>query len=101
MSVFVIARMQVEPANLEKLFTERPEVFKKVSEEAKQVGALHHRFVAGDGEVLIIDEWNDAESFQKFFSSQPDIADLMASAGVQGPPEVSIYRPLDDAPDLF
>jgi hypothetical protein len=34
------------------------------------------------------------------FGGQPEIADLMADVGVDGPPEVSIYRVVD-TPDRF
>jgi quinol monooxygenase YgiN len=100
MSVFVIARLKVDPAKLETLFSERPNDFEAIADEAKQVGALHHRFVGGNGEVLIIDEWDKAESFQHFFANHAKIAELMQAADVQGPPEVSVYRPLD-SPDTF
>lgn len=100
MSVIVIGRFKADPANLKKVFAERAADFKAVSEEAKGVGAVHHRFAAGDGEVLILDEWNNAESFHKFFGGNTTIAEIMQAAGVQGPPEFQIYEALD-SPDLF
>ena len=66
---------------------------------AKKAGAIHHQFVAGDGEVLVVDEWDSAESFEKFFSD-PRIAGLMQSAGVAGPPEISVFQVMD-SPDRF
>ena len=50
--------------------------------------------------MLIIDEWDEADRFGAFFSSQPEIADHMADSGVEGAPEVSIYRVID-TPDRF
>ncbi|OHV37175.1 hypothetical protein BCD49_17720 [Pseudofrankia sp. EUN1h] len=55
---------------------------------------MHHRFVVGDGEVLAIDEWESVEAFQGFFASQATIPALMEAAGVQGPPQVSVYQSL-------
>ena len=100
MSVIVIARLKVDPAKFEDLVARRGPEMVPISQKGKAAGALHHQFVAGDGEVLIIDEWDDAEHFGTFFSSQPEIADLMADGGVEGPPEVSIYRVVD-TPDRF
>jgi heme-degrading monooxygenase HmoA len=100
MSVFVIVRLKVDATKLEQLFSERTNDFEAVGEEAREKGALHHRFVAGNGEVLIVDEWDKAESFQHFFANHAMIADFMKSAGVEGPPEVTVYRPLD-SPDQF
>ena len=100
MSVIVIGTMKVDPENIEKLWKERQSDFEAIVVEAKKAGALHHRWGIGTDEVLIIDEWPDAESFQSFFGSQPKIADLMASAGVQGPPEFTIVE-AKQGPDEF
>jgi hypothetical protein len=47
----------------------------------------------------VIDEWPDAESFQRFFDSQPDIPRVMQEGGVRGAPQISFYRKLD-TPDV-
>ena len=100
MSVIVIARLKVDPARFKDLVARRGGELPAISQKGKEAGALHHQFVAGDGEVLIIDEWDDAEHFGAFFSGQPEIADLMADGGVEGPPEVTIYETVD-TPDRF
>jgi hypothetical protein len=99
-SVIVIGRMTVDPANVEKLWSDRKDDFLAVLKEAKTAGALHHRWGFGDGYVSIIDEWRDAASFQQFFENQPVIAELMQQAGVQGPPEFQILE-AKRAPDEF
>ena len=48
----------------------------------------------------MIDEWPDAESFQQFFESQPEIPGIMQEAGAQGAPQITFYRKLD-TPDIF
>jgi heme-degrading monooxygenase HmoA len=100
MSVLVIARLKVDPAKFDDLVARRGNEMPEISQKGKAAGALHHQFVAGDGEVLIVDEWDDADHFGAFFASQPEIADLMADGGVEGPPEVTIYRVVD-TPDRF
>jgi quinol monooxygenase YgiN len=99
MAVVVIARMKLDPASLEEAFTANRSVFEAVSADAKKAGATRHQFVAGDGEVVIIDEWPDAQSFQQFFAD-PRIAELMQQTGVAGPPDISIYTAMD-SPDRF
>jgi hypothetical protein len=42
--------------------------------------------VAG-GEVLVVDDGTDPQSFQRFFSSSPDIAEMMGEAGVTSEPQ--------------
>jgi quinol monooxygenase YgiN len=100
MSVIVIIQMKADPANVERLWQERAADFEAVSTVGKAAGAIHHRWGFGDGEVVIIDEWPDAESFHGFFSSQPKIAELMAAGGVQGPPDITILE-ARTAPDEF
>jgi hypothetical protein len=48
----------------------------------------------------VIDEWPDAESFQKFFAGQADIPKVMAAGGIQGQPEITVMRKMD-MPDEF
>ena len=100
MSVIVIAHLTVEPGNLEKLWRERKDVFEAIRETAEGVGAKHHQWGFGDGEVVIIDEWVDGASFQKFFDGDTRIAGLMQEAGVQGPPRVEVLE-LKVGPDTF
>jgi quinol monooxygenase YgiN len=99
MTASVIVKLKVDPERMEKLFSERLDDLLEVKAAAEAAGAVHHLFAAGDGEVLIVDEWEDAESFGNFFDN-PTIAEMMAEVGVQGPPEVSIYQVLE-SPDRF
>jgi hypothetical protein len=99
-SVLVIARLKVDPAKFHDLLARRGSEFPAISQKGRAAGALHHQVVAGDGEVLIIDEWDDPAHFGAFFSGQPGIADLMADGGVEGPPEVTIFEVIH-SPDRF
>jgi heme-degrading monooxygenase HmoA len=101
MSVLVIGHMTVDPANVVKLWADRKADFEAVAKESKAQGAIHHRWGVGDGQVVIVDEWPDAQSFQKFFESQATIPELMQAAGVQGPPQFEILEVRSDAPDEF
>jgi hypothetical protein len=95
MSVVMIMRIKGNPADLER-YAAGPggEVMRRVGEAAKVAGVIRHRFVAGDGEVVAIDEWPDEQSFHNFFASQTEIPEAMRDAGAQGQPEISFYRPL-------
>jgi hypothetical protein len=67
------------------------EFLEGISGSASGDGMLHHRFVAGDGEVMVIDEWETAEQFQAFFGGNPQVEEVMTSIGMTGPPEVSVF----------
>jgi hypothetical protein len=100
MSVIVIGHMTVDPANVEALWRDRKADFEAVAKAAKAAGATHHQWAFGDGVVVIVDEWPDAASFQKFFESQTKIGELMQAGGVQGPPTFEILES-KAAPDTF
>jgi len=101
MSVIVIGRFHGNPTDVEAYASGTgADVMRRLGEASRSAGAVSHRFVAGNNEFLLIDEWVDEESFQKFFANQPDIPLAMRDAGVQGPPEFSFYRPMN-TPDQF
>ena len=96
MSVKVIQRIPVDPAAMERAAGENRDTFLGIVEHAKSNGGIHHEFWAGDGEVLVIDEWESPEAFQAFWDNQgPKIAPLMAAAGTSGPEAPVFYRLLD------
>jgi hypothetical protein len=101
MSVIVILRIPGNPADLER-YAAGPGggIMQRIGEAGKAAGAVRHTFAGGDNEVLIIDEWPDEQTFQKFFAGQPEIADVMRNGGAQGAPETTFYRKLD-TPDQF
>ena len=52
----------------------------------------HPRWAFGDGVVVNIDEWPDADAFRKFFDTQTQIPVLMQAAGLEGPPTFEILE---------
>ncbi len=96
MSVMMGMRLTVDPARFEALAREKQELMQEISGRAKELGAIHHRFMAGDGEVMVADEWPNAEAFQAFFEEQGEkIGALMAEAGVSNEPQPMFWRPID------
>ena len=100
MSVIVIGRLSVDPANVARLWVDRRADFEDIAQRARAAGATHHRWGFGDDYVVLIDEWPDAASFQNFFGTEAAIADLMQAAGMQGPPDFAILE-AREGPDHF
>jgi quinol monooxygenase YgiN len=100
MSVVAIVRLAADENKVREVLNARAADIEKVSAAAKEAGALSHRFVSANGQVLIIDEWNDGESFTSFFGSNKTIAEVMMAAGVTDRPNIEIYTPLE-APGTF
>ena|SRR5436309_1406423 len=102
MSVMMGMRISVDPKRFEDVVANNGDKFVTIAERAKEHGATRHAFYAsgaGD-EVLVVDEWPDTESFEKFFSSSPDIGELMGEAGVTSQPQPVFWHELD-TPDKF
>ena len=95
MSVFMILRVQGDPNTLEQYASSNAEMMQRIADAGKAAGAILHAFAGSDNEILVIDEWPDEGSFQRFFNSQPEIPRLMQEGGVTGAPQISFYRKLD------
>jgi heme-degrading monooxygenase HmoA len=102
MSVMMGLRIAVDPDRFEAAINSNPERLLAISERARQHGATAHRFYASEAgdEVLVVDEWPDADTFNQFFSNSPDIGEMMAEAGVTSEPHPVFWRELD-TPDKF
>jgi quinol monooxygenase YgiN len=97
MSTIVTIWFQGDPDQLERYADEHTERIKSVSERAKGYGVIAHRFYGSeDGQIMVVDEWPDAESFQAFFEAERDqIQAVMDAAGVTSEPEVTFWRKLE------
>jgi hypothetical protein len=72
----------------------------EITASTKGAGIMHHRFVSGDGELVVIDEWENADQFQKFFDENPKVAEVMSSIGMTGAPVISVFEAVDSAGTL-
>ena len=98
MSVTVIAHFPV--ADVEKAIAglqANAALLEEIIEDTEAGGLIHHTFVAGDGELIVIDEWEAAEQFQSFFDGNSNVAKVMDSVGVTGPPAIAIYNEVEAA----
>jgi heme-degrading monooxygenase HmoA len=96
MSVTVIAHFPV--ADVEKAeagLQANAALLEEITEDTKSGGLIHHTFVAGESELVVIDEWKTADQFQSFFEGNAKVEKVMESIGVTGPPVVAIYNEVD------
>jgi quinol monooxygenase YgiN len=98
MSVLAIIKVQGDTAKFRQALTDRADEFAKSGEQARGVGALHHRFGIGDGYVVAVDEWETVAEFQKFFAD-PSLQEFIASIGGETatPPEITITEAVSSA----
>ncbi|MDT2006861.1 hypothetical protein FXW78_23950 [Rhodococcus opacus] len=98
MSVVVIARFPVaDTAAATQSLTDNAELLDEITDDAKTLGAEHHRFVAGADELVVIDQWTSAESFHMFFDGNGKVAIITEQAGVQASPTIEIFETVDAA----
>jgi hypothetical protein len=100
MSMLVTVKFQGDTAKFRQALTERGDEFVQIANRAKAAGAIHHRFGIGDGSVVVTDEWESAEQFQRFFAN-PDLQAFIATTGAaQAPPEITVAEAVA-TPDQF
>ena len=96
MSVTVILRFPVsDVAKAVEGLSAHASLLEKITESNKNSGNVHHRFFTGDGELIVLDEWETAEQFQSFFEGNADVQQVVSAVGVTGPPTVSVLSPVD------
>jgi quinol monooxygenase YgiN len=100
MSVIMTFRVAGDPDKLEQLAREKGDVLAAISERAKEHGIIAHRFYGTDGQIMVVDEWPDAESFQRFFESQRSEIEPMMHQVATGEPEITFWRKLDTNDDV-
>lgn len=101
MSVLLTFRVRGDAKKLEEMAAQPDSPFASISADAAaNYGLISHRFYATDEEVLVVDEWPDADSFQRFFQAHPEIQDIMNKAGVTAAPDITFWRRLDLADEV-
>jgi len=96
MSVIMTLWVEGDPGGVERYAAENPEKMRAIVEHAAEHGLVAHRFYGADGQILVVDEWPDEQSFQEFFAHmQPQIQPIMEAAGVTTEPRPVFWRKLD------
>jgi hypothetical protein len=97
MSVVVTLSMKGDPKKLEEYAASDPSAMQAIVESAKSHGLIAHRFYGSDdGDLMVVDEWPDAQSFETFFEENgARIGPMMEAAGVGSKPTPTFWRKLD------
>jgi len=95
MSVIMTFRVKGDPEKLEQLADADRDRIHAISERAKEAGLIAHRFYGADGQIMVVDEWPDPESFQRFFESERAEIEALMGEVASGEPEVTFWRKLE------
>ena len=96
MSVMMVLRVKADPAKLEEHAAADPQAMRAIAEEAKRHGVIAHRFYGGDGEIIVVDEWPDQQSFTGFFNATQDrLRPMFEAIGMSGEPHPEFWTELE------
>ena len=101
MSVIMTLRVKGDPKKLEERAGQNPDAMRGIAERAKDHGLIAHRFYGSDdGQIMVVDEWPDPQSFQTFFeAAQPEIGPMMQEVS-SGEPEITFWNKLETHDDV-
>jgi hypothetical protein len=83
------------------VFQRDPERMKRIAEDGRGQGAIHHLLTANDdGTVMVVDEWDSRENCERFVANQEEAKAVLSEFEQGGQPIIRSYRVLD-TPDRF
>ena len=97
MSVFMTVVANGDARKLEEHAASDPDGMRAVLDSAKQHGLIAHRFYGSeDGQIMVLDEWPDEQSFQSFFEENSGrIVPMSQAAGVTAEPQPRFWHELE------
>jgi hypothetical protein len=96
MSVILTLVASGDPDALEQRAAQNPDGMRTIADRAKEFGLIAHRFYGAEGQIMVVDEWPDPESFQRFWDAMKgEIEPMMREAGVTAEPNVTFWRKLE------
>ena len=96
MSVIMTAWVKGDPQKLEQWAADNRETMQQVLASAKEHGLIAHRFYGSEGQIMVIDQWPDSGSFERFFeANETQIGPMFEAAGAQDAPGINFWRSLD------
>ena len=100
MSVIMTLWGRGDPEKLEQYAAEHKDGMQAILDRAKEHGLIAHRFYGTDGQIMVVDEWPDPESFQRFFAeAEADVGPMMQAAAT-GEPEITFWTKLETGDDV-
>jgi hypothetical protein len=97
MSVLMIMRVEGDTQQFRRFVGTEHNRLRAIAQSAQAAGCLHHRFGVGDGYVIVVDEWQSPEHFERFFEGNEDIAAVMRDAGAQSEPQITFTEAIASA----
>ena len=97
MSVFMTMTISGNAGGMEQWAKDHPDKMQKVLESAKRHGLIAHRFYGSQdgGNLLVLDEWPDRQSFESFFQEEEaELQPMFEAVRAEGQPEPMYWQEL-------
>ncbi|HLY85473.1 MAG TPA: hypothetical protein VKO84_03020 [Gaiellaceae bacterium] len=96
MSVIMTMIAEGDPARLEQFAAANPDKMAAIRDHAVEHGLIAHRFYGSDGQIMVIDEWPDEQSFLDFFAHMAsEIGPMMQEAGITSEPHPVFWQKIE------
>ena len=95
MAVIMTFRVSGDPDKLEQVAAENQDLARGIAERAKEHGLIAHRFYGSESQIMVVDEWPDPESFQRFFEQERSVIEPLLAQVSTGEPEITFWRKLE------
>jgi hypothetical protein len=97
MSVIMALVVDGDPHKLEEHAASDPDAMQTILESAKSHGLIAHRFYGSEeGQIMVVDEWPDEQSFHSFFEENSGkLGPMFQAAGVTSEPQPKFWRKLE------
>jgi hypothetical protein len=73
------------------------DIAEDITAYGKSLGQIGHKMLTDGKDLVVIDEWPDADAFNKFFAGAARMGEFLSGAGVTGEPEVTMLDAVDVA----
>jgi quinol monooxygenase YgiN len=99
-SVIMTLRVSGDPHKLVQLAQENQDMIRGISQRATDHGLIAHRFYGSEGQIMVVDEWPDPESFHRFFEAEQATIGPMMEQVATSDPEITFWRKLETGDDI-
>ena len=89
MGVLIVMTVPADTAQFESFVAGNEKLVEDLTEKAKAGGCTGHTFAVGEGQVIVVDQWETAEQFQAFIGS-PEIQQVLGQMGATGEPQITV-----------
>ena len=96
MSVTVIARFSVSDVGKAAQWAKaNPEIPEDITAYGKSLGQTGHKMLTDGKDLVVIDEWPDGDTFNRFFAGATKMGEFLTGAGIVGEPDITILDALE------